>query len=206
MTWSELTVQQAVLRAIAGLIIVTLHGLTIAATAVLLGDKGPRYDGRLTPLSPAHIDLIGLGSMVLTGFGWSRPLAIEAGKLRIRRWGLVVAPLAGSAALLLLGYLVLLLVIPLLTMLPYTAGVTSAAFVRLTARLCVWTALFSLIPIPPLAGAHFLNAAGISVPRGTGAVLGWALLAASFFGITRMMLTPAYDVIAPVVLGPDLAR
>lgn len=204
MTGFDLTIQLVVLRLFAGLIIAAVHGAAIAAAAVLLGDKGPRYDGRLTVLPFGHVDMLGLGSIMLTGFGWGRPVAIEAGKLRIGRRGLVVAVLAGSAALLLTGYLLLLLVIPLLTVLPYTAGLAMAAFVRVAARLCVWMALFNLLPIPPLAGAHFLAALGISVPRHAGTYLGWALLAASVFGVTRMVLTPAYDLIAPIVLGIDV--
>lgn len=198
---SELTIQLVLMRLFAGLIIVTVQGAAIAAAAVLLGDKGPRYDGRLTLMPFGHVDLLGLGSIVLTGFGWSKPVAIEAAQLRFGRLGLVIATLAGSVALLLVAYLILLLVIPLLTLLPYTSGLTAAAFVRLTARLCVWMALFALVPLPPLAGAHFLAALGIRLPPSTGVVIGVGLVVASVFGITRMVLTPAYDIVAPLVIG-----
>jgi Zn-dependent protease len=206
MIGAELTIQLVVLRLFAGLIIVTVHGAIVSAVATMLGDAGPRYDGRLTVLPMPHVDLVGLGAMVLTGFGWGRPVAIEPGKLRLGRWGLVVIVLAGSAGLLLLAILLLMLAIPLLTLLPYTAGLTTAAFVRVAARLCVWMALFSLLPMPPLAGAHFLAAAGIGVPRRAGTFLGWALLVACILGVTRMVLTPAYGVIAPLVLGADALR
>lgn len=202
---TDLTIQLVVLRLLAGLIIAAVQGGAIAATAVLLGDKGPRYDGRLTLLPWGHVDLLGLGSLLLTGFGWGRPVAIEAGKLRLGRWGLVVAVLAGSAVLLLVGFLLLLLAIPLLKVLDYTAGVAAAAFVREAARLCVWMALFSLVPIPPLAGGHFLTALGLSVPKQASTYLGSALLVASVFGVTHVVLTPAFGLIAPIVLGIDVA-
>jgi Zn-dependent protease len=202
----DLTVQLVVMRLLAGVIIATAQGATIAAAAVLLGDKGPRYDGRLTALPWGHIDLLGLGSILLTGFGWGRPVTIEASKMRPGRWGLVLVALAGSAALLLLGFLLLLLAGPLLTSLDFTAGVTAAAFVRVAARLCVWMSLFSLLPIPPLAGAHFLGALGLSLPRQAGICLGWMLLLATLFGVTQRVLTPAYNVIAPLVLGVDAVR
>jgi Zn-dependent protease len=206
MIGADLTFPLLVMRLLAGLIIVTAQGAAIAAAAVLLGDRGPRYDGRLSLLPVSHVDMLGLGSIILTGFGWGRPVALEAEKLRIGRWGLVVPVLAGSAALLLLGVLLLVAVIPILTLLPYTWGLTSAAFVRLASRLCVWMALFSLLPIPPLAGAHLLAALGIPVPKKTGLYLGWALLAASVFGVTRTVLTPVYGLIAPMVLGVDVAH
>jgi Zn-dependent protease len=205
MIGTDLTVQLVIVRLLAGLVIATIHGAVIAAVAVALGDKGPRYDGRLTLLPPRQVDLLGLGSLVLTGFGWGRPVAIDPKELRIGRWGLVVAVLAGSAALLLLGFLLPLLAMPLLTLLDYTAGVTAAEFVREAAQLCVWMALFSLVPIPPLAGGHFLTALGISLPAKAATYLGWALLVVSVLGVTRMALTPAYNLIAPLVLGVDIA-
>ncbi len=91
-------------------------------------------------------------------------------------------------------------------MLPYTSGVTAAAFVRSTAQLCVWMALFTLLPVPPLAGAHFLAALGIRLPPAAGIVIGCILLALSILGVTRTVLAPAYDIVAPLVLGVDVAR
>jgi Zn-dependent protease len=197
----DLTLQQVVLRLFAGAIIATVQGAVIAATAVLLGDQGPRHDGRLTLNPVRHVDLLGLGSIMLTGFGWSKFVAIDAATLRIGRWGLVVAAVAGSVALLALAYLILLLAIPLLTLLPYTAGLTSTAFVRLTARLSVWIALFTLVPVPPLAGAHLLSAAGSRLPPQTGIVIGLGLVVLSVLGVIRWLLAPVYDVVAPLVIG-----
>lgn len=202
----ELTLQLMVQRLVAGLIIATVQSAAMAAAAVLLGDKGPRHDRRLSAWPTAHIDMLGLGSLMLTGFGWSRALAIDPAQMRCGRWGLVGLVLAGSAAQLLAGYLILKLVIPLLTILPDTAGLAAAAFVRVTSQLCVWMALFSLLPLPPLAGGHFLRAVGIVVPRQTDGYLGWALLIASVLGVTRVVLTPAFELVAPIVLGNDVLR
>ena len=205
MIGAELTIQLVVLRLLSGLIIVTVQGAAIAAAAVLLGDKGPRHDERLTLMPFGHVDLLGLGSIMVSGFGWSTPVAIEAGQLRLGRWGLVIAVLAGSAALLALGFLLVQLILPGLVHLPYTAGLTVSAFLRTAARLCVWTALFMLVPVPPLAGGHLLEAAGIRLPDGSGTLIGWGLLLLSVFGITRMVLTPLYNIVAPLVLGPEFA-
>jgi Zn-dependent protease len=202
---SDLSVQLLLMRVLAGVMIVTIQGATIAAMAVLLGDKGPRYDGRLSILPTRHVDLLGLGAIMLTGLGWGQPVAIEAGKLRPGRVGLVLATLAGSAALLLVAVLLLQLAGPALKFLDFTAGVTGAAFVREASRMCVWMALFSLLPIPPLAGAHVLTALGISLPGRVTPYLGWLILLASVYGLPRTVLTPAYNLIAPPVLGVDAA-
>lgn len=205
MIGSELTIQLLVLRFFSGLIIATVQGATLAGVAVLLGDQGPRHDRRLTLMPFIHVDLLGLGSLVLTGFGWGKPVAIDAGQLRYGRWGLVLAVLASSLALLAVAYLILFLVIPLLTLLPFTTGIGAAAFVRVAARLCVWMALFTLVPLPPLAGAHLLAALGIRIPPAANMVMGIVLLVVSLLGVTRMALTPVYSVIAPLVLGVDLS-
>jgi Zn-dependent protease len=202
----ELTLQLVVVRLLAGLLIATVQGATIAAIAVLLGDKGPRFDGRLTLAPSSHVDLLGLGSLMLTGFGWSKAVAIDPAQLRLRRWGLVIAALGGSLALLLTAWLILLLVIPALTLLPHTAAIVVAAFVRSAARLCVWMALFTLVPVPPLAGAHLLAALGIRTPPSAGTAIGCVLLALSLLGATRAVLNPAYQFVAPLVLGVDLVR
>lgn len=202
---SDLTLQLVVMRLFAGLIIATVQGATIAAVAVALGDKGPRHDGRLTLLPVGHLDPLGLGSLMLTGYGWSKPVAIEVGLLRFGRLGPVIAVLAGSVALLVAAWLILLLVIPALTLLPHTAALAVSAFLRVAARLCLWMALFALLPVPPLAGVHLLQAVGIRLPASAGIWIGWVLLLLSFFGVTRMVLMPVYDIIAPLVLGPELA-
>jgi hypothetical protein len=203
MIGSDLTLQLIAMRLFAGLIIAIVQGLVIAAAALALGDKGPRYDGRLRPAPMAHVDLGGLASLILTGFGWSKSVAIDAADMRLGRWGLVIAPLTGSVALLIAAWLVLLLVIPALTLLPHAAAIVVAAFLRTAAQLCVWMALFTLLPVPPLAGAHFLAAAGIRVPPATGVVVAWVLFVVSLLGITRTVLTPVYTVVASLILGPD---
>lgn len=200
---SDLTIQLVVMRLIAGIVIATVQGATIAAAAVLLGDKGPRYDGRLTLLPPSHVDLLGLGLMAVAGLGWSRPVAVEAAQLRGGRWGLVAGTLAGTIVLLVLAYLMLLLTIPILTNIPDTAGITLAAFLRVAARLSVWVAIFTLLPLPPLAGAHLLAALGIRVPPIAATVSMWVLVVVSVLGLSRLVLAPAYDRVAPLVLGAD---
>lgn len=201
MIGAELTVQLVVLRFFAGLVIMTVQGATVAAAAVALGDHGPRHDGRLTLLPTRHIDLLGLGTLMLSGFGWSRPVAVEAAELRWGRWGLVVIVLLGSGVLLVLASVLALLIAPALTLLPYTAGLAIAAFLRLAARLAVWMAIFTLLPLPPLMGAQLLAAAGVRLPAAAGTAIGWGLLVVSALGVTRLVLAPAYDVVAPLLLG-----
>lgn len=201
----ELTIQLVAMRLLAGIVIAIVQSLAIAHAARRLGDDGPGHDGRTRPLSFAHVSLPGLGALMLTGFGWAQPVAIAGDRLRGGRLALVFPVLAGSAALLLLGFALLTLAAPALRSLDVTAGLTAAAFVRVAGRLCVWMALFSLLPVPPLAGAHLLEAAGIRLPARAGIVGAIVLTLASLAGWTQWLLAPAYKAIAPLVLGADVA-
>jgi Zn-dependent protease len=200
----DFSLQQLVLRLCALLFIVAVHGLAVAATAVALGDPGPRQDGRLTLNPFAHLDILGGVSALLFSVGWIRPIAIDAAKLRPGRAGLALAVIAGAAATL-LSALALRLVRPMvLPLLPDTASALAFALVDMTGTLSVWFALLNLLPVPSLTGSHLLM---IAMPQWGDwvaklqpfvAVL-LAVLAAT--GWVTWLLAPAYRVLAGQILG-----
>lgn len=197
----DLTIQAIVVRILALLILVGIHGVVIAGTAVLLGDRGPRYDGRLTLAPAGHVDLAGAIGLVLFGWGWSKPVAIEPGKFLIGRVGAVVVILAGFVGLLVTALLLDALIRPALTMLPHTAGLTTAAFLHTATGLTIGFALFSLFPVPPLAGGLLLEAVGLRVPSRLHWIFALLLLAAAATGIVRQLLGPPQAALASLVLG-----
>src|SRR5258707_3242013 len=89
--------QQLVLRLIAYVFIAAVHGFTVAAVAVAMGDQGPRYDGRLRVSLLAHLDIIGTASGALFSVGWITPIAIDPFELRLGRIGLAVVVWGGAA-------------------------------------------------------------------------------------------------------------
>ncbi len=198
---SEITLQSIAFRVLALLIIAGIHGGIVAGAAVLLGDKGPKYDGRLTIVPTRHIDFVGAVGLIIFGFGWAKPMAIDARQFRIGRFGIVVAILAGFVGLLVTAALLDALILPALTTLPLTAGLTTAAFLRTASSLSIWFALLSLIPIPPLTGGMLLNAFGIRVSRQAQWILATVLLVAVATGVVRQLLGPAHAVLAPLILG-----
>lgn len=197
----DLTLQSIAFRVLALLIIAGVQGAIVAGTAVLLGDKGPQYDGRLTMLPTSHIDLVGAISMVLFGLGWAKPVAIDAQQFRIGWIGLVLVILASFVGLVVLAMLLDALVVPALTLLPLTAGLTTAAFLGAAGSLSIWFALLGLIPVPPLTGGLLLNALGLRVSRTAQGILAAVLLAAVATGMVRRLLGPAQTVLAAVILG-----
>ena len=192
------------LRFCALLFIAGVHGLAVAATAVALGDPGPRQDGRLTFNPLAHLDIVGGISAVLFSVGWIRPIAVDPAKLRPGRAGLALVVIAGAAATI-LSALVLRLVRPMiLPLLPDTASVLSFALIETTGQLSLWFALVNVLPAPCLTGSHLLM---IAMPQWRDAIrklqpfaaVLLAILAAT--GLITGLLAPMYRVLAGHILG-----
>jgi Zn-dependent protease len=200
----DLTLQQVVLRIGALLLIASVHGFAVAATACAMGDAGPRYDGRLG-LSPLrHVDPIGGLLAVLFTVGWIRPVAVDPSGLRPGRAGLLVVVLGASCATLGLGLLLRVVRPIVLNLLPDTAAATCFIFVEIVGQLCISFTLFNLLPLPPLTGMHLLVAV---LPRKRDVlrrmqpwfVVPLALLIAT--GLVARLLAPAGAVTAHFVLG-----
>lgn len=199
--WANFTVQAIAYRVLALLIIAGVHGLVIAATAVLLGDKGPKYDGRLTVSPASHVDLVGAAAMVLFGMGWAKPVAVDAREFRTGALGIFAVILAGFVGLLALAELLSVLVLPVLETLPQTAGLTTAAFLRGASRLTIWFALLSLVPIPPLTAGMLLGTFGVRISERVQWVLTALIVVAIATGVMRAVLRPVHAWIASIILG-----
>jgi Zn-dependent protease len=158
----NLTLQLLLFRLVALLVVVAVQGFVIAATARLLGDPGPRYDGRLTPNPLVHLDPIGSIGAVLFQLGWMKPVAVETAELRRGRGALVAIAIAGIAALIVLAILLQLLKRPALILIGGNFGLNAVHLLDVAARLALWFAAFNVLPVPPLTGGLLLRAA---VPR-----------------------------------------
>ena len=80
-----------------------VHEACHALAAVKLGDSTPAREGRLTLDPTAHIDLMGLITYLLLGWGYARPVRITVGSIRHGKWGEALVALAGPVSNLLLG-------------------------------------------------------------------------------------------------------
>ena len=198
---SDITLQSIGFRVLALPIIVGIQGAVVASAAVLLGDKGPKYDGRLTIVPACHIDFTGTISLILFGLGWSKPLEIDAKKFRTSGIGIVTTILVGFISLLVTAMILEQLVLTALTKLPFTQGLAIAAFLRNASSLTIWAAILSLIPLPPLTGGLLLNSIGINVSKRTHWIFAAALLAVVATGAVNQIFDPVYSVLAPLVLG-----
>jgi len=140
-----------ILKLPALLIAVTVHELAHALVADRLGDPTARRLGRITLNPLPHIDPLGALAFVLAGFGWAKPVPVDARNFRhpVRDmvWVAVAGPLSNFAAAF-----VTLVVLNLL-------GPVGAIFLLVAKQIYVFNlvlGVFNLIPLPPLDGGHFL--------------------------------------------------
>lgn len=133
----------------------TFHEYAHAKVADKLGDKTPRFQGRLT-LNPAkHIDPIGFILVLIMGFGWAKPVETNPSMFKDYYKDDLKVSLAGPMMNLLLS-IVGCFIWVLLIKVQYTSNVAVPQIItdifRVIFSLNVSLFVFNLLPIPGLDG------------------------------------------------------
>jgi Zn-dependent protease len=148
------------MRALVLFTAIPVHECAHAWAADKLGDPTARYQGRISLNPFVHLDLFGTICMLLTGFGWARPVGINPNNFRNRKLGTVLTSIAGPLSNVLLGFLAMI-IYKFLSYLPASqSGIlyyASYMFYYII-LLNVGLAVFNLLPVPPLDGSKVLNA------------------------------------------------
>lgn len=148
--------------------ILPLHECAHAWSAKKLGDHTAEYQGRLTLNPIAHIDPIGSLCLILTGFGWAKPVPINPLNFRKYRAGIALTAAAGPISNLIAAFIGMI-AFRFVMAIPY-GGETLIDFLNQTGPLYfaylilsyfisinIGLAIFNLIPIPPLDGSKVLS-------------------------------------------------
>jgi len=195
--------QSLVLKIPALLLAVTVHEVAHGSVADRLGDPTARLHGRLTLNPLPHIDPLGALAFVVAGFGWAKPVPVNARNLRhpVRDMAWVAA--AGPVSNLVVAFLGLVALVVI------QRGVSAAFLSEPLAGLLRYVyvfnlglALFNLIPLPPLDGGHFLP---YFLPRRSWAVLArleqvgpFLLILLVVTGGTRYIVGPLFQVVSAI--------
>lgn len=177
------------------LIAVSVHELAHALVADRLGDPTPRRAGRITLNPLPHIDPIGAIAFVLAGFGWARPVPVNAANFRRPMRDMALVAGAGPLANFIIAFAGLFALVALRRSLGVGAGEGTARVLLLIFQFNLALGIFNLIPLPPLDGGHFLGF--LTRARASFAVLErWGpmlLLILVVSGGTRYIVGPLFE-------------
>lgn len=141
-------------------LVIPIHEFAHAWSADKMGDNTARYQGRLTLNPLAHVDILGSVCLFFTGFGWGKPVQVNALNFRHYRKGVALCAAAGPISNIIVGFAGIL--IYKLSNGLYLAN-PSEAMMWITIIFQYFTfinlglAVFNLIPVPPLDGSKILS-------------------------------------------------
>lgn len=137
----------------------TFHEYAHAMTADRLGDKTPKFQGRLTLNPISHIDPIGFIMILVFGFGWAKPVQTNPSAFKNYYKDDLKVSLAGPLANIALAF-----VFSIILGVYSKFGLQSSQLGSIIYIIIYYTAYFNcmlfflnLIPIPGFDGFHILR-------------------------------------------------
>lgn len=138
------------------LIAFVIQGYAKALVADKLGDKTPRFQGRLTLNPLAHIDLLGFIMILLVKFGWTKPVEVNPSALKRGRKDEIKVTMAGPIGNLIVAFILLFIYgiwrNTLINILPVSMYIIGLTMLDFAVRININLFIFNLIPMPGLAG------------------------------------------------------
>jgi Zn-dependent protease len=144
------------------MIVFTVHEFAHAYSAYKFGDDTAYKEGRVTLNPMVHLDIMGTILLLIAGFGWAKPVPVNASRFKHRRIMSVVVSAVGPLSNLLMAVVGMLVVYVL-----FATGVIQAASPGVQSAILVFffyfnsinilLFVFNLIPLPPLDGYRIVS-------------------------------------------------
>lgn len=184
-----------------------IHEWAHAWSAYQLGDDTASLQGRMTLNPLAHLDPIGSVLLLLSGFGWGKPVPVNPYRMRTApRTGMALSAAAGPISNFLLA---MLLAIPFrMGWVTWTSSI--GTFLLIAIQINLGLMLFNLLPVYPLDGEKVLT--GLLPPRWGDTLIqarpfGMLILSVVLFVLPRMgldlfgmLITPVYRLLMGLLL------
>ena len=133
----------------------SFHEFAHAWMAYRLGDSTAARMGRLTLNPMSHLDPIGSLALLLMGFGWAKPVPVDARYLENPRQDMVKVAAAGPISNIILAIIAALVLRFLLDSDLLSNSVKT--FFIIFMQINITLAVFNLFPVSPLDGSQILS-------------------------------------------------
>ena len=168
--WRNLIIQLLLMIPVV-LFALSIHEAAHGAVAYLMGDRTAYAMGRVTLNPSKHLDPMGTLVMLVFGFGWAKPVPINARNFKNPKWGMALTAIAGPLSNLILGIIGAILTAITFFLFYAIIPIHAPQFLESTYYEAVETifillfeylslinfiyAFFNLIPLPPFDGSRF---------------------------------------------------
>ncbi|WP_186429257.1 site-2 protease family protein [Clostridium sp. BSD9I1] len=163
MTTLGIDLMSKILMIPAILIAFTFHEYAHAYVADKLGDKTPKFQGRLTLNPIAHIDPIGFIAILIAGIGWAKPVEVNPRAFKNYYKDDLKVSIAGPLANILAAVIsaaAMFLIYKIGDVFPISSRNVLYILIRIfntSVYINCILAIFNLIPIPGLDGFHVIR-------------------------------------------------
>ena len=155
MIFSNIDPQVIVLLIPALVFSLSFHEFSHAWMAYRLGDSTAARMGRLTLNPMSHLDPIGSLALIFMGFGWAKPVPVDARYLKNPRQDMVKVAAAGPISNIILA-IIGALVLRLLFGTDLLSNSVKTFFI-IFMQINITLAVFNLLPVSPLDGSQILT-------------------------------------------------
>lgn len=146
--------------AIGVILAMTIHELAHGLVSYWMGDPTAKMEGRLSLNPFKHIDWVGLVCLLICGFGWAKPVPVDARYYKDQKTGIIWTSFAGPIANFLLTFICVFLFYAIYKFVPAFMLSQVGQFVSnslmYTGLISTGFGIFNLLPIPPLDGSKVL--------------------------------------------------